>query len=264
MPISNYPVVLITGVSGGIGQATARIFVANGWIVVGTVRTARTKHVAGIDLQMAEMTRPADLARVLGYVQRKYGRLDALVCNAGYALLGGLQTLSYAQMRDQFATNVLAPAELTRLALPLLVASSGTAVAVSSVVGLTGLPGYSLYAASKHAVEGLYESLALEYAAGPVRFKLVEPSGVNTAFWTSIKRGTSLGKSANAQTNPGPVPNRANYNLTPEQVALVIYRAAADRGPKLRFPVGQTKRLNLAKRLLPDTLYRRLLQRFIV
>jgi len=256
--------VLITGVSGGIGKATARLFASNGWLVVGTIRTPRGKMAARIDIQPAEMTRAADLARVVRHIQLKYGRLDALVCNAGYALLGPLGSLDYAQMRDQLATNVLAPAELTRLALPLLASSSGTAVAVSSIVGRTGLPGYSLYAASKHALEGLYESLALEYEAGPIRFKLVEPSGVNTAFWTSIKRGTSRGQAASELSHLVAAPNRADHSLTAEQVAAVIYRAATDRSPKLRYPVGHTRRLDLAKRLLPGGIYRRLLHRFII
>jgi NAD(P)-dependent dehydrogenase (short-subunit alcohol dehydrogenase family) len=240
------------------------MFAANGWLVVGTVRTDRGRMGTRIDVQPAEMTRPADLARVMHHIQRQYGRLDVLVCNAGYGLLGPLGSLGYAQMRDQLATNTLAPAELTRLALPMLSSSSGTAVAVSSLVGLTGLPGYSLYAASKHALEGLYESLALEYAEGPVRFKLVEPSGVNTAFWTSIKQGTIKGQASMEPSRLDMVPNRTDQNLTPEQVATVIYRAACDRGPKLRYPVGLTRRLNLVKRLLPGRLYRRLLRRFII
>lgn len=264
MPVSSNPVVLITGVSGGIGKATARLFAANGWRVVGTVRSTRGKLAARIDVQPAEMTRPADLARVVHHIQLKYGRLDALVCNAGYGLLGPLSTLGYAQMRDQLATNVLAPAELTRLALPLLAGSSGTAVAVSSLVGRTGLPGYSLYAASKHALEGLYESLALEYASGPVRFKLIEPSGVNTAFWQSTKRGSNGSSLSKLSGRQDTEPNRAEHTLTAEQVAAMIYQATCDRSSKLRYPMGQTRRLDLAKRLLPGKLYRHLLHRFII
>ena len=264
MPATNKPVVLITGVSGGIGKATARLFAANGWLVVGTVRTSRGKIAARIDAQPAEMTRPADLARVVRHIQLKYGRLDALVCNAGYGLLGPLNSLGYAQMRDQLATNVLAPAELTRLALPLLASSSGTAIAISSLVGITGLPGYSLYAASKHALEGLYESLALEYAAGPVRFKLVEPSGVNTNFWTSIKRGAGGAVANRGLNQQQSTANPADFGLSADKVAEVIYRAACERNTRLRYPVGLTRRVGLAKRLLPERLYRRLLRRFII
>ncbi len=263
MAQSNRPVVLITGVSGGIGKATARLFAANGWLVVGTVRTVRGRLAAGIDVQPAEMNRPADLARVVHHIQRIHGRLDALVCNAGYGLIGRLETLTYAQMKDQLATNTLAPAELTRLALPMLSQSGGTAVAVSSAVGRTGLPGYSLYAASKQALEGLYESLAMEYAAGPIRFKLVEPSGVNTAFWSSLKRGDAGRQTAGGRTRPKEQPVRADQGLSADQVAAVIYRAAIDHGPQLRYPLGQTRRIDIAKRLLPGRLYRRLLQRLI-
>ena len=257
MAINNRPVILITGVSGGIGQATSRVFLTAGWTVVGTVRTP-AKRRGGIDLQPAEMTRHADLTRVMAHIDRTYGRLDALVCNAGYGLVGPLETLGYAQMRDQLAVNVLAPAELTRLALPLLERSGGAAVGVSSIVGLTGLAGYSVYAASKHALEGLYESLALEYADTTVRFKLIEPSGVNTGFWTALKRGKpQAGEGGAARTYSG-----QDHGLTPESVAAEIYRAVTDRSVRLRYPLGQTARLMLARRLLPESLVRRALRRF--
>ena len=256
---SSSKVVVITGVSGGIGLATARLFYDQGWIVVGTVRSP--KKIPGIDIQPAEMTKPQDLTRLIAHVTRTYGRLDALVCNAGYGLIGPLDTLSYAQMRDQLAVNVLAPAELTRLALPLLTQSSGVAVAVSSIVGRTGLPGYSLYAASKHALEGLYESLSLEYAGRGVRFKLIEPSGVNTGFWSGLKRGNGRSWDNAELGRSGTETVRADHGLTADQVAASVFRAATDQTERLRYPLGQTASLMIAKRFLPEAIIRRILIR---
>src|SRR5476651_2696928 len=115
------PVAVITGVSSGIGLACAKLFASKGWIVVGTVR-GRTRTDAlralQIDLQVAEMLRPRDLERVVQVAWRTYGRIDALVCNAGYGLVGAIDMLEYAQMNEQLAVNILAPAELISLTVP--------------------------------------------------------------------------------------------------------------------------------------------------
>lgn len=248
---SNKPVVLITGVSGGIGLASARLFMARGWIVVGTVRgRARTAALRGlqVDIQLADMMKPRDLERVVEGAWRTYGRLDALVCNAGYGLVGPIETLSYVQMNEQLTVNTLAPAELVRQVVPFMRRQGGGAIiCVSSLLGRTGMAGYSMYAASKFALEGLMESLAVELASGKIRVKLVEPSGVNTGFWAAIKRGSG------PRRDDVPI-EVYGHGLSPESVAAVIFRATTDRRFKLRYPVGHTRLVGYVRRLLPDRL----------
>lgn len=255
MPRATKPVVLITGVSSGIGLAAAKLFVKRGWIVVGTVRTRARGSEAGslkIDLQMADMFIPRDLERVVQTAWRTYGRLDALVCNAGYGLVGPIDTLDYARMQEQLAVNTLAPAELIRQTVPLMRRQgSGVIVGVSSLVGRNGFPGYSLYAASKFGLEGLLESLAMELAASHIRVKLVEPSGVNTPFWANIERGQA--RSAE--------PTKSYRGLSAETIASAIYKASTDRNSRLRYPVGLTIWLALVRRALPERLALRLLRR---
>lgn len=262
------PVALITGVSGGIGMATAKLFVSKGWIVVGTVRGRGSNGALRsmkVDLQVADMLKPRDLERVVQTAWRTYGRLDALVCNAGYGLIGPIDTLDYAQMNEQLIVNTLAPAELARHAVPLMRRqNSGAIVGVSSLLGRTGLPGYSLYAASKFGLEGLFESLAMEVAVSHVRVKLVEPSGVNTAFWTRLKRGTGrsgAGRETGSSVDQSLGADKTNRRLSADEVAATIFRAATDTSTRLRYPLGQTRMLGIARRFLPERLVMRLLRR---
>jgi NAD(P)-dependent dehydrogenase (short-subunit alcohol dehydrogenase family) len=194
-----------------------------------------------IDLQLAEMVQPRDLERVVGTAWRTYGRLDAVVCNAGFGLVGAIDTMDYAAMNEQLTVNTLAPAELARLSVPLMRRQGyGVLVGVSSLIGRTGLPGYGIYAASKHGLEGLFESLAMELRVSRIRVKLVEPSVVDTLFWKQPRKG-----------------------LSTDGVAAVIFRAATDMSGQLRYPLGRTRMLGYARRLLPERWYLRLLGRLV-
>ncbi len=266
MKRASKPVVLITGVSGGIGLATAKRFAADGWIVVGTVRgRVRSASLRGMqfDFQIADMLKPRDLARVVGTAWRTYGRLDVLVCNAGYGLVGRIETLDYAQMNEQMIVNTLAPAELVRHTVPLMKQQGyGAIVGVSSLSGIMGFSGYSLYAASKFALEGMFESLAMELAPSNIKVKLVEPSGVNTGFWSSLRFGAVRGLSSSAKGQPTDEVygvNLANHGLSVDIVATTIFRAATGRSFKLRYPLGQARYLGYARRWLPEALWLRLL-----
>lgn len=259
-PASLAPVVLITGAASGIGLATARRFAKAGWVVVGTYRrqTRLTAHLA-IDLQPAEMSRPADLERVIEYVGRHYGRLDALVCNAGYGLTGPIESLGYAQMKDLLAVNTLAPAELTRRALPLLKQRKGAVVLVSSIAGRVGVPLYSAYAASKWGLEGFGESLAAEIAPTGVRVRLVEPSSTDTPFWRGLSRGGASVWRNEDFGRVGAEAGRAHHGLTADEVAETILRAVESPSSRLRYPLGQTRYAEWARRLLPERLLVRVL-----
>jgi short-subunit dehydrogenase len=258
---SKKPVVIITGVSSGIGLASAKLFAANDWIVVGTTRSGnRSGELAtlAIDFQPAEMARPSDLERLVTRVYKTYGRIDALVANAGYGLMGPLDTLEYSQMQEQLTVNVLAPAELIRRVLPIMKRQKrGVIVGISSVLGRTGMRDYALYSASKFALEGLFESVSYDVAPAGIQLKLVEPSGVDTPFWTSVRHGRATPSKAAGIGKKELHISGTPHTLTATQVAEVVYRAATDGSDKLHYPVGQTKLINLGQRLLPDRMLRR-------
>jgi NAD(P)-dependent dehydrogenase (short-subunit alcohol dehydrogenase family) len=263
----NKPVVLITGVSSGIGLATAKLFAAKGWAVVGTVRqqgqmgALRSQR---FDLQPAEMTRPGDLDRLVATTWQRYRRIDVVICNAGYGLIGPIDTLGYSQMREQLAVNVLAPAELVRHVVPYMRQQGrGVIVGVSSIAGVVGVPGFGIYSASKFGLEGLFESLSLELAPAGITMKLIEPGPVgNTGFWTRLRRGA--GRKWHEDELGSHMTGRTGKAVTADKVAAVIFSASLDRKARLRYPVGISRAAGVAKRFLPESIYRRLVRRAII
>jgi short-subunit dehydrogenase len=253
------PVVIITGVTGGIGLATAKLFSSRDWLVVGTVRPGKlnSKHArelaaAAVDLQPAEMVKTADLARVVERTIKTYGRIDALVLNAGYGLWGRLEDLTTAQVKHQMEVNLVAGAELVRLVLPAMRKKrSGTIVALSSLAGRIGLPDAPAYCASKFALEGLMESLWYQMAPDNIKVRLIEPGPVDSPFW----RHRVWGNLTRTPRRDWPV---LQYSLTSQAVARQVYEVVNSRSNRLRYPLGVVRLVVLVKRILPESIYYRL------
>jgi NAD(P)-dependent dehydrogenase (short-subunit alcohol dehydrogenase family) len=189
MTKSNEQVWIITGASKGFGRALAEAALAAGDRVVAAVRTPDS--VA--DLKRAHPDRCAvvrfdarDTAQAAGLVQvalERFGRLDVLVNNAGRAIVGAVEEVSDAQLRELMDLHLFGPAALVRAALPAMRAQrSGTIVQMSSQGGRLSFPGASTYSASKFALEGWSESLAGEVAPFGIRVLLIEPSRFRTSF----------------------------------------------------------------------------------
>jgi short-subunit dehydrogenase len=260
------PVVIITGVSGGIGLETAKKFSSEGWIVVGTVRQKRNLPelaAAGVDLKVAEMTKPADLSRVVQQTLETYGRIDAVIANAGYGLVGRLEDLSYDQISRQLNVNTVAAAEMIRLALPQMrKQQKGAVVAVSSVAGRIGFGGYSAYCASKFALSGLMEAIWYEIKPYGIKVRIIEPSPVNTPFWNSLigERPKLSSKGLIRKTYRNMTVTK--QGLSADKVASHIFKAANSRSDRIHWPVGVTGPLVIIKRLLPDSVFMRLIHKF--
>jgi short-subunit dehydrogenase len=260
------PVVIITGVSRGIGLATAQLFTASGWMVVGTVRDKKYPielSMSSVDVQMAEMSEPKDLERVVKKTFRTYGRIDAVVANAGYGLLGAHETLTHDQIMEQLVVNTVAVSDLVREVTPIMRSSGkGVIIGVSSVAGRIGIPGYSAYNASKFAVEGLFEALSYELRDAGILVKLVEPSTVKTDFWGPSAHFSKKVKDYWTQRALKHAKG-LNHGLSSTNVAKVIFRAATDGKVKLHYPIGLTWWGVLAKRVLPDRVFRAVVRRFL-
>lgn len=258
--------VFITGCSSGIGLATAKHFQAQGWNVAATMRNPadvpELAQLPNVICPALDVNDTAAIQRALQETLARFGRIDAVVNNAGYALMGAFETLDAGQVRRQFDTNVFALMEVTRAVLPLFRAQGGGHVVnVSSMVGRIPLPLYSIYNASKHAVEGFTEGLTYELEPLGIRVKLVEPGAVNTNFFgRSADRDNKTGVDAYNEysdyqfsvmdrTGPG--------GSTPEDAAKVIFRAASDGSRRLRYSVGPDAMMLLAsRRFMPETLFR--------
>jgi NAD(P)-dependent dehydrogenase (short-subunit alcohol dehydrogenase family) len=174
---------LITGCSSGYGLETARHFHAQGWNVVATMRTPREDVLPRSERMRViplDVTKPGSIAAAL----EASGPVDVLVNNAGIGLFGAFEATPMATVREVFETNTFGVMAVTQAVLPLMRARrSGTVVNVTSSATLAPFPMVAVYTASKTAIEGFTESLALELAEFGVRAKLVEPGyGPTTRF----------------------------------------------------------------------------------
>jgi NAD(P)-dependent dehydrogenase (short-subunit alcohol dehydrogenase family) len=178
----------ITGASAGFGRAIAEAALARGDSVVATARkpAALDDLVAGApDRVLALPLDVTDLGQVGSAVAEAVatGGIDVLVNNAGHGLVGAVEELTDADLRELLEVNVLGPMALTRAVLPHLRArGSGHIVQMSSVGGVIGNPGHAAYAMTKFALEGLSEALAGEVAPFGVRVTIVEPGPFRTGF----------------------------------------------------------------------------------
>src|SRR4051812_10373728 len=156
----NGRVAIVTGVSSGIGNATARALTARGYRVFGTARSAASSLPAGTERVLLDVRDEASIDAGVAEVLARAGRIDLLVNNAGGAVVGAVEETSLEQARDLFDVNFFGAMRMTQAVLPAMRAQrSGRIVFISSLLGLLPAPFSGLYSASKHAVEGLAESL---------------------------------------------------------------------------------------------------------
>lgn len=177
----------ITGASSGFGRAFAEHALAQGHHVVATAR-----KIAALDeltptapdrlLTLAlDVTRPGDAKAAIEAAVARFGRIDVLINNAGYGLVGAFEETPDAELRALMDTNFFGAMNVTRAALPTLRAQrSGAIVNISSMGGQLSFPGFSAYSAAKFAIEGVSEALAQEMAPFGVKVLIVEPGQFRT------------------------------------------------------------------------------------
>jgi NAD(P)-dependent dehydrogenase (short-subunit alcohol dehydrogenase family) len=250
------PVVLVTGVSSGIGRAVADAFAAKGFEVFGTSRNPRTTEpVAGVELVQLDVTDDASVTAAVSTVVQRAGRIDIVVNNAGAGVFGAAEETSIAQAQQLFETNFFGLVRVTREVLPYLRAQrSGRIINVGSVLGFLPSPYGSLYAASKHAVEGYSESLDHETREFGVRVVVVEPGYTNTSFEANAADADSPLESYEAirEHVKQVITESLHAGDDPAVVARVVVKAATSRTPKLRYPAGPlARRLAFLKKFAP-------------
>jgi NAD(P)-dependent dehydrogenase (short-subunit alcohol dehydrogenase family) len=253
------PVVLITGVSSGIGRAVAGAFAAKGFEVFGTSRNPqRTEPVPGVELVQLDVADDASVAAAVSTVVQRAGRIDILVNNAGVGVFGAAEETSIAQAQQLFDTNFFGLVRLTREVLPHLRAQgSGRIINIGSVLGFLPSPYGSFYAASKHAVEGYSESLDHETREFGVRVSVVEPGYTNTSFEANATDADSpIDSYAPIREHVKQVIGKAvRAGDDPAVVAQAVLKAATSRTPKLRYPAGPLARqLTVLKKFAPAAL----------
>jgi NAD(P)-dependent dehydrogenase (short-subunit alcohol dehydrogenase family) len=188
-------VLLITGTSSGIGLSTAVAAASAGYRTVATMRTMASHgalrdaaEAAGVtvDIRPLDVTDPASISSCIDGVLTDYGRLDAVINNAGSGHVGTVENDSLETLRAVMEVNFFGVVAVTRAAMPHLRAAGGRVITISSVGGAVGQPFNEAYCAAKFAVEGFMESLAPVAGSLGVRVAIVEPGPVSSAFVENV------------------------------------------------------------------------------
>lgn len=280
MRIQKTKIALVTGATSGFGHGSVVGLLDKGFLVIATGRnlsqrpevfeSLRLKYPNNLIESDFEVTSALQRSQVVKKLE-ELGGLDVLVNNAGYGLFGPLEIATDEQIRHQMEVNFFAPTFLVRDALPLLRSSKGTVINISSVLGFSGFPLASLYCASKFALEGLTESLALELKIHGVDFALIQPGGYPTKFnsgtlWTGDdRRNLSIYK---AQINSykklrDKFSSRPN-GQDPNEVITAIVSIAEGKHRQFRSTLGKDASLTyFMRKLIPRNLFHTLYQKLM-
>lgn len=174
-------IVVITGASSGIGSATATLFAKHGYTVYGLSR--RKMNVTEYSEIQADVTNDDSVKKAFAEILKKHGRIDVLINNAGFAMVGAAEESSIEQIKSMFETNFFGAIRATNAVLPTMrKQGSGRILHTSSIGGFLPSPYMTFYSASKHALEGYSESLDHEVRGFGIRSILIEPSFMNTSI----------------------------------------------------------------------------------
>lgn len=248
-------VVVVTGVSSGIGRAAAKKFAEQGCKVFGTVRnTSTAPPLPGVQLVEMDVRDGASVQQGIQAVLARAGRIDVLVNNAGVAMLGSTEETSMDEALGMFDTNVMGILRTSQVVLPHMRAQrSGRIVNVSSVLGFLPAPYMGLYAATKHAVEGMSETLDQEVRQFGVRVALVEPGFTKSSLDANAPEARSKISAYNAERNLVSLAIAKNVGTAPgpEGVADTIVTAALGPWRMRHTPKGQASLLSKLRRFMP-------------
>jgi len=252
-PSDTHLVWFITGTSQGFGRELVRAALERGDSVIATSRNPRAvsaaflKSAAAADHLLAvpmDLRISEQISLAVEQALARFGRIDILVNNAGYGLTGAVEEVSDMEIADIYATNVFGLLRVTRAVLPhLRKQHSGHIVNLSSIGGLTGMPGWGIYNSTKFAVEGLSEALAAELAPLGIGVTVVEPGPFRTEFL-----GGSLVKAANTLPDYEATAGKTRANAAerdgkqqgdPALAADVIVQAVTSPHPPLHLLLGK-------------------------
>ena len=269
--LSMEKVILITGASTGIGRETVKLFQAKNWKVAATMRRPEEsdlQKIADVECFRLDVTDVASIKSAITETLEKFGRIDVVVNNAGYGVVGPFEATTLEQIDRQFQTNVIGLMNVCREIIPYFREQKrGYIVNIASVGGRMTFPLYSPYHATKWAVEGFSESLQYELDQFNIRVKIIEPGPIKSDFYDrSQVIARKEGLTAYDHFVDRVVPNLQKAGAEAPDgsvVAEAIYEAVTDDSRRVRYGVN-TKGILALRRLLPDRVYRRLIKMIIV
>ncbi|MGM9482282.1 oxidoreductase [Roseateles sp. NT4] len=240
---------MITGASRGIGARITEAALAHGDAVVATARDAaviekRFGAQPGLLAVALDVTDEAQAAQATATALARFGRIDVLVNNAGYGLLGAVEEASADEVRRLYDTNVFGLLNVTRAVLPQMrERRSGHVINISSLGGVRSAAGFGVYCSTKFAVEGITEALHAELAPLGIHATVVEPGYFRTEFLEGQSLVTSPRELADYAATAGAVRERAkqislNQPGDPVRLAQAMLALVDAQNPPLRLPMG--------------------------
>ncbi|TDE37569.1 SDR family NAD(P)-dependent oxidoreductase [Antarcticimicrobium sediminis] len=260
--------ILITGCSSGIGLDAARGLRDHGWHVFAACRQQKDcdrMRTEGFDSPRIDYTDPASIETGLAQVlEATGGRLDALFNNGGHQLSGAVEDLPRDGLREIFESNFFGWHDLTRQVIPVMrVQGHGRIVQCSSSLGLVSIPWRGAYAATKHALEGLSDTLRIELRGSGIKVVLIEPGPITTplrkkgiVYFERYIDWQNSAKRAEYETQLIPriyrETGKDKFELAPEAVTAKLIRALEARSPRARYYVTvPTYLTGYLRRVLP-------------
>ncbi|HSF00203.1 MAG TPA: SDR family oxidoreductase [Nitrososphaeraceae archaeon] len=251
----NKKIAIVTGSSSGIGLETSLLLARNGFYTYVTMRNLdkskaitnlKQKEKLSLEVLQLDVTTDESVKEAINKIINEQERIDVLVNNAGYALVGPFEELSIEEFKEQFETNVFGVIRVTQAVLPIMRRQRcGTIVNISSIAGKIGFPLTSAYVSSKFALEGLSESMAYEVEQFGIKVILIEPGVIKTNFDNNLKIGKRVTIDHNSsyaemtQKRISRFKPRFESGSPPIEVAKVILKAITSKNlSELRYLVG--------------------------
>lgn len=251
----NKKIAIVSGSSSGIGLETSLLLARNGFYTYVTMRNLdkskaitnlKQKEKLSLEVLHLDVTTDESVKEAINKIINEQERIDVLVNNAGYALVGPFEELSIEEFKEQFETNVFGVIRVTQAVLPIMRRQRcGTIVNISSIAGKIGFPLTSAYVSSKFALEGLSESMAYEVEQFGIKVILIEPGVIKTNFDNNLKIGKRVTIDHNSsyaemtQKRISRFKPRFESGSPPIEVAKVILKAITSKNlSELRYLVG--------------------------
>lgn len=268
------PIVLVTGATSGIGEATAYRLQSRGYLVFAAGRNPEalnTLRSRGLQARALDVTDEAAVTRLVEEIHTDHGGVDVLVNSAGFPLPSPLEQVALSDLRRLFETNVVATLHLSQLVLSGMRArGAGRIITIGSTGGRFTSPGAGAYHIVKYGVEALSLALRAEVAQFGVRVVLIDPTGVRTRFVESQLEATPSYpdddpygefKRRYAETTRA-LTEMPGLMIGADTVARAVVRAVEAKNPKPRYIVGASGKASvLARLLLTDQMWDRVMMR---
>jgi NAD(P)-dependent dehydrogenase (short-subunit alcohol dehydrogenase family) len=242
--------IFITGTSSGIGKASAKLFQAQGWNVIATMRNPEKEteltQLKNVTLLPLDVT---NVEQIKSTVEKAISssNIDVVLNNAGYGLLGSLEAFTDENIVRQIDTNFLGTVRVTQAFIPYFrEKKNGLFINVTSIGGHTGFPFTSIYNGTKWAIEGWSECLSIELSMFNIGVKTVAPSSTKTELFSHNSDVISL---PFYEITEKKMVGTINPASTPEEIAEVIYEAATDNKDQLRYFAGKSSKTIYERRM---------------